>query len=75
MGKRSRLAAAPRVTRLSLEQLNPLRAIAFCFLMAVFAERDGAANAIDWMCRYCYMSEKEAAESIAIGRRVTGTKP
>jgi hypothetical protein len=76
MGKRSRLVATRREKRLRLEKLSQiraltnLRALAFCFLVATFSERQGAPSAIEWMCKYCYMSEKEAEESIAIGRRM-----
>jgi hypothetical protein len=52
-----------------------MRAVAFCFLMAMLAEQNGAAYTIEWMRDYCCMTEKEAAESIAIGRRVTARAP
>jgi hypothetical protein len=81
MGKRSRMVTTRRETRQRLEKLsemrtlNPLRALAFCFIVATVSERQGAASAIAWMCKYCYMSEQEAAESIAIGRYLMATSP
>ena len=75
MGKRNRLMSSRREIRLSLEELNPIRALAFCFLKAMLAEQNGPAYAIEWMRDYCCMTEKEAAESIAIGRRVTARSP
>ena len=60
---------------IQMRTLNPLRALGFCFLMATFSNRQGAASAIAWMCTYCYMSEEEAEESIAIGRRLMARSP
>jgi len=81
MGKRSRLVATQRETRQRLEKvsqirtLNSLRALAFCLLMATFSERQGSGRVISWMCTYCYLSEEEAAESIAVGRRLMAKSP
>jgi hypothetical protein len=76
MGRRSRLVATRRNRRLDLEKstyrhdLINLRAGAFCIFAAMLAENQGASSVVAWMNEYCYLTEKEAAESIAIGRRL-----
>jgi hypothetical protein len=76
MGKRSRLAATRRMRRLDLQKstqsraLINLRAGAFCVFAAMLSENQGASSVVAWMNEYCHLTEEEAAESIAIGRRM-----
>lgn len=76
MGKRSRLVATRREKRLDLEKsiqrraLINLRAGAFCVLAAMLSDNQGPSTVVAWMSEYCYMTGEEAAESIAIGRRM-----
>jgi hypothetical protein len=75
MGKRSRVAATRRQRRLDLEksidkgrQMH-LRAVGFCVFVAMLSENQAPSGVVAWMHDYCHLSEGEAAESIAIGRR------
>jgi hypothetical protein len=76
MGKRSRSTATRRKRRLDLEKsadkrrLINLRAGAFCVFAAMLSENQGPSIVITWMNQYCCLAEDEAAESIAIGRRM-----
>jgi hypothetical protein len=76
MGKRSRLLATRRKRRLNLEKsverraLINLRAGGFCVFAAMLSENQGPSSVVAWMHDYCYLTEEEAAESIAIGRRM-----
>jgi hypothetical protein len=76
MGKHGRLTATRRLRRLDLEKwagkrrLVNLRAGAFCVFAAMLSENQGPAIVIAWMNQYCYLTEGEAAESIAIGHRM-----
>jgi hypothetical protein len=75
MGKRSRLVTTRRKRRQDLDKsvqirgLTNLRAVAFCCMVAMLSERHGPVVAIAWIRKHMEMSEDEAAESIAIGRR------
>ena len=76
MGKRSRLTATRRMRRLDLEKLTyrrsllNLRAGAFCVFAALVSESQGPSSVMAWMNQYCYLTDKEAADSIAIGQRL-----
>ncbi len=76
MGKRSRMTATRRQRRLDLEKsadkrrLIYLRAGAFCVFAAMLSENQGPSIVIAGMNQYCYLTEDEAAESIAIGQRM-----
>jgi hypothetical protein len=76
MGKRSRLLATRRKRRLNLEKsverraLINLRAGGFCVFAAMLSENQGPSSVVAWMHDYCYLTEEEAAESIAIGWRM-----
>jgi hypothetical protein len=76
MGKRSRLLFTRRTRRLDLEKSNQRRALinlragGFCVFAAMLSENQGPSTVVAWMHDYCYLTEDEAAESIAIGRRM-----
>jgi hypothetical protein len=47
----------------------------FCCMAAEFAdtgayEGSGAASAVEWISEKCHMTQEDAAESIAVGRRL-----
>jgi hypothetical protein len=81
MGKRSRTVATRHKRRLDLEKstqrraLINLRAAAFCWIVAMTSETEGASRVVPWICKFCHMTEEEAAESIAIGRRLIAKSP
>ena len=81
MGKRSRLVAMRRTRKQDLEEslqvrgLTNLRATAFCCIVALLSERHGPAFTTAWIRKRMEMSEDEAAESIAIGRRLMARTP
>jgi hypothetical protein len=81
MGKRSRLVTMRRKRRQDLEKsvqirgLTNLRAVAFCCIVAMLSERHGSAFVVGWIRKHMEMSEDEAAESIAIGRRWMARSP
>jgi hypothetical protein len=86
VGKRSRRVAARRKRKHHLEELIGIWAergrltLAFCRAAAVFAdnriyERFGSASAVEWLCENCHMTEQDAADSIAIGRRMEPRSP
>jgi hypothetical protein len=81
MGRRSRTIALRRRRSQLLEELiqavaaRDLLVLDFCREAAIFAETrayegSGAANAVEWMTEHCQMTTKDAADSIAIGRRL-----
>jgi hypothetical protein len=47
-----------------------LRAAAFCCVAATASEKEGTRTVIAWINEFFCMSEADAAESIAIGRRL-----
>jgi hypothetical protein len=47
-----------------------LRAAAFCCIAAKASEKEGTRAVIAWIHEFFCMSEADAAESIAIGRRL-----
>jgi hypothetical protein len=81
MGKRSRMVTTRRERRRAIETsiqgraLINLRAGAFCWIVAMTSETEGASRVIPWISEYCHMTVEEAAESIAIGRRLMARSP
>jgi len=73
VGKRSRIVAARRKhDRESLHRRAMLYqcAAAFCCIAAKASEKEGTQTVIAWIGEFFCMSEADAAESIAIGRRL-----
>lgn len=86
MGKRSRLVAMRRKRKQALEKLIRMLAerdrltLDLCRMAAEFADRrafEGSrfASAVEWISENCHMTEGEAADSIAIGRRMLARSP
>jgi hypothetical protein len=81
VGKRSRTLTRRRRRKKLLEKLTSILAerelhvLEFCRMAAEFADRrafegSGATTAVQWLTEHCHMTEQDAAESIAIGRRL-----
>jgi hypothetical protein len=76
MGKRSHQVQTRRTRQQLLETATQTRAVtnlragAFCCIAAMLSERFGAASAIAWMGDSCFMPEEDAAQAIAVGRRL-----
>jgi hypothetical protein len=52
-----------------------LHVLEFCRMAAEFSDRrayegSGAATAVQWLTENCHITEEDAADSIAIGRRL-----
>ncbi len=86
MGKRSRKIARRRTRNPRLDELiqaiasRELHVLEFCRMAAEFADRRAhegsrASNAIKWISENGHMTEEDAADSIAIGRRLIARAP
>jgi hypothetical protein len=55
---------------ISILAKRELLMLEFCRLAAEFSNKRGYDRAVEWLTDNCHMTEDDAADSIAIGRRL-----
>jgi len=73
MRRRQRKRLLKKLTSILAER--ELYVLEFCRMAAEFSDRrayeaSGATTAVQWLTEHCHMTERDAADSIAIGRRL-----